>query len=147
MPLAERLLFIKGLAMKKKYLTFSIVSVEFAISSGVCFVVWMISSWMVDDAQAALINNRPRKCLNYRATNEVIWSRRKCCDSDLNFRFPANLFAGHGARNVSVAHLGISLPWYTLMFLRVKMSSLRIPTFLSSAKSTLPSPYSIFWPR
>jgi IS30 family transposase len=34
------------------------------------------------DKAVALINNRPRKCLNYRTPNEVLWSKKKYCASD-----------------------------------------------------------------
>jgi IS30 family transposase len=32
-----------------------------------------------------LLNNRPRKCLNYRTPNEVFCGKTKHCDSDLKF--------------------------------------------------------------
>lgn len=34
------------------------------------------------DKKVELLNNRPRKCLNYRTPNEVFWGKTKCCDSD-----------------------------------------------------------------
>jgi IS30 family transposase len=40
-----------------------------------------ILQWEVDRA-LALLNNRPRKCLNYRTPTEVFWSKPICCASD-----------------------------------------------------------------
>ena len=34
------------------------------------------------DIALELLNNRPRKCLNYRTPTEVFWSKPKCCASD-----------------------------------------------------------------
>jgi IS30 family transposase len=34
------------------------------------------------DRVVELLNNRPRKCLNYRTPTEVFWSKPKCCASD-----------------------------------------------------------------
>lgn len=34
------------------------------------------------DRVAELLNNRPRKCLNYRTPTEVFWSKPMCCASD-----------------------------------------------------------------
>jgi IS30 family transposase len=34
------------------------------------------------DRALELLNNRPRKCLNYRTPTEVFWSKHKCCASD-----------------------------------------------------------------
>jgi IS30 family transposase len=34
------------------------------------------------DIALKLLNNRPRKCLNYRTPTEVFWSKPKCCASD-----------------------------------------------------------------
>jgi len=34
------------------------------------------------DRAAELLNNRPRKCLNYRTPTEVFWSKPMCCASD-----------------------------------------------------------------
>jgi IS30 family transposase len=34
------------------------------------------------DKMAGLLNNRPRKCLNYRTPTEVFWSKPVCCASD-----------------------------------------------------------------
>ena len=34
------------------------------------------------DRAVKLLNNRPRKCLNYRTPTEVFWSKPKCCASD-----------------------------------------------------------------
>lgn len=34
------------------------------------------------DIALELLNNRPRKCLNYRTPAEVFWSKPKCCASD-----------------------------------------------------------------
>lgn len=34
------------------------------------------------DRMLALLNNRPRKCLNYRTPTEVFWKKPKCCASD-----------------------------------------------------------------
>ena len=34
------------------------------------------------DRAVELLNNRPRKCLNYRTPTEVFWSKTKCCVSD-----------------------------------------------------------------
>jgi IS30 family transposase len=34
------------------------------------------------DIALELLNNRPRKCLNYRTPTEVFWSRAMCCASD-----------------------------------------------------------------
>jgi IS30 family transposase len=34
------------------------------------------------DIALELLNNRPRKCLNYRTPAEVFWSKAKCCASD-----------------------------------------------------------------
>jgi IS30 family transposase len=34
------------------------------------------------DMALALLNNRPRKCLNYRTPTEVFWSKPICCASD-----------------------------------------------------------------
>ena len=34
------------------------------------------------DTASGLLNNRPRKCLNYRTPTEVFWSKPMCCASD-----------------------------------------------------------------
>ena len=34
------------------------------------------------DRVVELLNNRPRKCLNYRTPTEVFWSKPMCCASD-----------------------------------------------------------------
>jgi IS30 family transposase len=34
------------------------------------------------DRALELLNNRPRKCLNYRTPTEVFWSKPRCCASD-----------------------------------------------------------------
>jgi IS30 family transposase len=34
------------------------------------------------DRALELLNNRPRKCLNYRTPTEVFWNKPMCCDSD-----------------------------------------------------------------
>ena len=34
------------------------------------------------DIALELLNNRPRKCLNYRTPTEVFWSKPRCCASD-----------------------------------------------------------------
>jgi len=34
------------------------------------------------DIALELLNNRPRKCLNYRTPTEVFWSKPMCCASD-----------------------------------------------------------------
>jgi transposase, IS30 family len=34
------------------------------------------------DRALELLNNRPRKCLNYRVSTEVFWSEPECCASD-----------------------------------------------------------------
>jgi IS30 family transposase len=34
------------------------------------------------DLALALLNNRPRKCMNYRTPTEVFWSKPICCVSD-----------------------------------------------------------------
>jgi IS30 family transposase len=34
------------------------------------------------DRALTLLNNRPRKCLNYRTPTEVFWSKSRCCASD-----------------------------------------------------------------
>jgi IS30 family transposase len=34
------------------------------------------------DRAMELLNNRPRKCLNYRTPTEVFWSQPRCCASD-----------------------------------------------------------------
>ena len=39
-----------------------------------------ISEKEIDNA-AAWIENKPRKCLNYRTFHEVLWSGKNCCVS------------------------------------------------------------------
>ncbi|KPK77138.1 MAG: hypothetical protein AMJ79_04220, partial [Phycisphaerae bacterium SM23_30] len=34
------------------------------------------------DKALNLLNNRPRKCLNYRTPAEVFWGKTRCCASD-----------------------------------------------------------------
>jgi len=40
-----------------------------------------VSQWLFDKV-AKLLNNRPRKCLNYRTPAEVFWGKKICCTSD-----------------------------------------------------------------
>jgi len=39
-----------------------------------------VSQWLLDKVEK-LLNNRPRKCLNYRTPAEVFWRRKICCAS------------------------------------------------------------------
>ncbi|MCH7559204.1 MAG: IS30 family transposase [Planctomycetes bacterium] len=39
-----------------------------------------VSQWLLDKVEK-LLNNRPRKCLNYRTPAEVFWHGKICCAS------------------------------------------------------------------
>jgi len=63
-----------------------------------------VSQWLLDKVEK-LLNNRPRKCLNYRTPAEVFWRRKICCDSGQNFRLKFRLMLLNSAKR--------AIPWTT----------------------------------